>query len=290
MSNVDHQPLVSVIMNCYNGEKYISKAVNSVLSQKYENWELVFWDDQSSDKSKDVFLRFADKRLRYFLSSERANLSSSRILAIDKSKGDIITFLDVDDYWDSCYLNTQVGIFTDESITFSCGNFFVVQVDSKKRIYRNKLPQGRVTNELLSDYSVGLLTLAIRRSSYYQSGGFSEKYHIIGDFDLVMRLSLKGNMMSFSKPLAYCLKHDENESFLKVDQHIEELEEWYFYNNNNFDKKSVELFYISIEYKKILREINNNKKTLYLIRRIMKHKNFKNIAKLFIKLLISKNK
>ena len=66
----NHHSLVSVIMNCYNGEKYISKAVNSVLSQTYENWELVFWDDQSSDKSKDVFLSFADKRLRYFFSSE----------------------------------------------------------------------------------------------------------------------------------------------------------------------------------------------------------------------------
>ena len=289
MSNADYQPLVSVIMNCYNGEKYLDKAVNSVLSQTYENWELVFWDDQSNDKSKDIFMRFTDKRLRYFLSSERSNLSSSRVFAIDKSKGDIITFLDVDDYWDSYYLSTQVDIFSDDSITFSCGNFFVIQGDSNKRIYRNKLPQGEVTNNLLVDYSVGLLTLAVRRFSYYQSGGFSKKYHIIGDFDLVMRLSLQGNMGSFQDPLACLLKHDQNESVIKVDQHIEELEDWYFYNYNNFDKKSIEVFYASIDYKKILREINNKKKSLYLIKRIIKHKNIKNIVKLFIKLVTSKN-
>ena len=44
-----NQPLVSILMNCYNGEKYLAQAIDSVLAQTYSNWELIFWDNQSSD-------------------------------------------------------------------------------------------------------------------------------------------------------------------------------------------------------------------------------------------------
>ena len=48
-------PLGSVIMNCYNGENFLREAVNSVLAQSYENWELIFWDNQSSDNRAEIF-------------------------------------------------------------------------------------------------------------------------------------------------------------------------------------------------------------------------------------------
>ena len=51
---VGDKPLVSVIMNCYNGEEFLSEAINSVLAQTYDNWELIFWDNLSSDKSKEI--------------------------------------------------------------------------------------------------------------------------------------------------------------------------------------------------------------------------------------------
>ena len=47
----ESQPLVSVIMNCYNGEKYLRQAIESVFAQTYRNWEIIFWDNQSADKS-----------------------------------------------------------------------------------------------------------------------------------------------------------------------------------------------------------------------------------------------
>ena len=48
------QPLVSIIMNCYNGEAYLAESIKSVLSQTYENWELIIWDNLSTDKSKKL--------------------------------------------------------------------------------------------------------------------------------------------------------------------------------------------------------------------------------------------
>ena len=60
------QPLITVLMNCYNGERYLTKAVDSIISQTYTNWELIFWDNQSSDSSASLFLEFDDPRLNYF--------------------------------------------------------------------------------------------------------------------------------------------------------------------------------------------------------------------------------
>ena len=58
--------LVSVIMNCFNGEQYLSQAVKSVLDQDYDNFEVIFWDNQSTDNSASIFKSFNDKRLKYF--------------------------------------------------------------------------------------------------------------------------------------------------------------------------------------------------------------------------------
>ena len=62
MSNqFNNQPLVSVIMNCYNGEAYLYESIKSVLSQTYANWELIFWDNRSDDKSAEIFKSYNDK-------------------------------------------------------------------------------------------------------------------------------------------------------------------------------------------------------------------------------------
>ena len=60
-------PLVSIIVNCFNGEKYLKRALQSILNQTYKNWEVVFWDNCSSDDSKKIFLEFQDSRFKYFI-------------------------------------------------------------------------------------------------------------------------------------------------------------------------------------------------------------------------------
>ena len=54
--------LVSIIMNCYNGEKYLYDSIKSVINQKYKNWELIFWDNKSTDNSAKIFKSFKDSR------------------------------------------------------------------------------------------------------------------------------------------------------------------------------------------------------------------------------------
>ena len=54
------EPKVSILMNCYNGEEYLREAINSVIAQTYENWDLIFWDNRSTDNSAQIFQEFKD--------------------------------------------------------------------------------------------------------------------------------------------------------------------------------------------------------------------------------------
>ena len=78
-------------MNCYNGEKYLRKSIKSILKQSYNNWELIFFDNKSSDKSKKIFSEFTDKRFKYFYSNKYLKLYKARNAAIKKAK--VILFL-----------------------------------------------------------------------------------------------------------------------------------------------------------------------------------------------------
>jgi len=91
------EPLVSILMNCYNGEKFLREAIESVLAQTYNNWELIFWDNQSTDQSAEIFNSFGDKRLKYFYASKHTKLYEARNYAFEKaslvSRGVILNFL-----------------------------------------------------------------------------------------------------------------------------------------------------------------------------------------------------
>ena len=96
----NNQPLVSIIMNCYNGEVYLKKSIESVLSQTYENWELIFWDNKSEDKSAKIFKSYNEKRFKYYYASQHTILYEARNEAIKRSSGEFIAFLDTDDFWE----------------------------------------------------------------------------------------------------------------------------------------------------------------------------------------------
>jgi glycosyltransferase involved in cell wall biosynthesis len=280
-------------VNCFNGEKYLCEAIDSVIAQKYKNWELIFWDNLSIDSSAEIFNKYNDKRLKYFLADKHTNLSEARALAIEKSQGELITFLDVDDYWKDAILETQVALYKDDDVIFSCGNFYILTEHSKKtRVFkRGKIPSGYVLNNLLINYSVGLVTLAVRRSAYLRVGGFSSDYHIIGDFDLVLRLAINGKMGSFQEPLAFARKDGNNESLLKVDLYIQELKMWYKTNGDSFkntNMKAINAFYSSISYKEYVDYINNDSFSFTLLVSALKRQSFKNILKIIIKFFIKK--
>ena len=104
------EPLVSVIMNCYNGEEYLRDAINSVINQTYKNWEIILWDNQSTDRSAEIYNSYKDSRLKYYLSSTHTQLYEARVKAVEKTNGEYLAFLDIDDWWLPLKLEQQVPL------------------------------------------------------------------------------------------------------------------------------------------------------------------------------------
>ena len=89
---------ISVIVNCHNGEKFLNKCISSILNQKYQNFEIIFYDNFSSDNSKNIVKKFKDRRIKYFFTDKKLSLYEARNRAVKLSIGEIIAFLDVDDW------------------------------------------------------------------------------------------------------------------------------------------------------------------------------------------------
>jgi len=264
---------VSVIINCFNGEKHLNKCIQSVIDQTYIDWEIIFWDNQSTDNSKNIINFFNDKRIKYYYASTHESLYSARNFAIEKASGKFIAFLDTDDFWLPLKLETQVKIFADDSVGVVCSNYHVLdELNNRNYVQYKKRSTNIKTNDLLKNYNVGLLTLIIRKSFLLklERPYFNYKYNIIGDFELVMKLSIICNIKYLNEPVAYYRKHSANISFLQKDRLSIEFNDWInsdfshtnfssFKNYNNI--KSMIYYYESLSFirkNNILNVFNKN--------------------------------
>ncbi|WP_299807114.1 glycosyltransferase family 2 protein [uncultured Shewanella sp.] len=115
------KPLVSIIMPSYNSEKTISQSIDSVLSQNYENWELLITDDNSNDKTISIVNTYIekDKRIRLFINAKNLGAGGSRNRSIKEAKGKYIAFLDSDDIWFSNKLDAQIEHMLRHNVALS---------------------------------------------------------------------------------------------------------------------------------------------------------------------------
>lgn len=245
-------PLVSVIMNNYNGSKFLKKSINSLLDQTYKNWELIFWDNCSTDESKKIVRNFDDKRIKFFTSKKYYPLYKSRNLAIAKAKGKYVCFLDTDDLWRKNKINLQVQKIEKFNGSIIYSNFIIKNIKNKKTYLRKKspLPEGHITQKLFDDYFVGILTLMIKRSLFLKYR-FGNKFEIIGDFDLVIRLSQKFKFYCIQDALSVYVLHGENYSIKFLKKEIDEMQKWIKTNCNKL-KKDYSFFNLKFYYYKLI--------------------------------------
>ncbi len=216
-------------MNCFNGEQFLREAIDSVVAQTYENWEIIFWDNQSSDGSAQIVTRYADSRIKYFRAPTHTSLYEARNYAIAKSAGDLIAFLDVDDWWAPTKLEYQVPLFEDRSVGLASGNYWIEHTlrGSRFKAHNRAIPSGSVLDDLLRSYFVCMVTLVVRRSAFDGlEYGCDPRFSIIGDFDLVVRLASRWKLGFVQEPIAHYRLHGGNLSRVLRGRYIEEVEMW----------------------------------------------------------------
>ena len=256
-------PLLSVIINCFNGEKYLSECLKSILLQTYENYEVIFWDNKSSDNSKNIFLEIKDKRFKYFTDDNHVSLHSARNKALNFVKGKYISFLDVDDKFFPEKLKLQVEIMqSNPKIGFCYSGFKFLSEKSgeMKSAYDNKnLKSGYITSDLLKNYNVGLLTLMLNKKILDSNNiKFDGRFNIIGDLDLVLRLSKVSLGVPIRSDLAICRKHTNNLSN-RVNLFVKERKIWYeeMLSLKLFNYKELIPFVEETKYMELRNEIKN---------------------------------
>lgn len=243
-------PRVSIIMNCYNGEKFLNQALDSIIKQTYVNWEVIFWDVSISDKSKTILENYHEKRFKYFNSGVKKNLYHSRNEAIEVSNGEIICFLDCDDWWHPQKLEKQIKLFKDESISMVYSNYieFYQKKNKIKKISKSKIFSGYIQSKIIHNYHIGILTTLIRKQVFKKLGGYNNFFHICGDFEFNIRMSENHRIIGLKEHLAYYRIHNENIS-KDFDKEIVELDYCY----EIFKKKKLknfEKFQNFLEYRK----------------------------------------
>jgi glycosyltransferase involved in cell wall biosynthesis len=271
--------LVSVIVNCHNGEKYLRKCISSIINQEYKNLEIIFYDNFSSDNSKNIIFEFNDKRIKYFFSDKKLSLYHARNNAIKNSSGEIIAFLDVDDWWASNYLSSRAKVFSDFSYDYFYSNryTFFEKNNKFKKFKKFNLPNGKIYNFLAQDYFITMSGLMIRKKTFENVGYFNKKFNVIGDFDLVMKISKKFNAHPVDDPLVIYRYHQNNFSKLNIKMHFDEFNEWFKTQSelkDNFFLKNIWYFkknLLSLEIKHLL---INKSKNFYLLFKIFQYPDY----------------
>ena len=285
-------PKVSIIMNCFNGEKYLSEAIESVINQTYTDWELIFWDNCSTDGSAKVFKSYSDDRLKYFLSDEHTTLGQARANAWQCVTGDYVAILDVDDLWMPKKLEYQMPLFDDSEVGLVISDTYWLKGKKQKRLYANGYPsEGYVFSDLLINYFVSLQTLVCRKTFVDQldTPSFDSEFSMIADFDLVMRLSRISKLALAKEPLAKWRIHGNNLTCSLSDKFYIEKCAWikkYEQVNAFFDgcNEAVTRFKYIVERSEIIRLVESGKKKMAFL--ILKKRGLVNVRSCVIMFFI----
>lgn len=198
-------PTVSVIINCFNESEFVGEAIDSVFAQTFQDWEIVFWDNASSDGSGDIAAGYGNK-VRCFRSDEMVQLGTARKLAFEQTRGEYVAILDADDVWLPEKLESQVDLFqnnSDVGMVYCDVTYFDDQGDSERLFQLVDPHRGDIFEHLISQNFMFSSAMIFRRSALDELGcAFDDSYARAQDYDLTLRLAYDFQVDYVNKPLA----------------------------------------------------------------------------------------
>ncbi len=256
-------PKISIILPVYNGEKYLEKAIDSIIYQSYKNWELIIINDGSTDKTEQIIYKYANNRIKYHKNKTNLGLIATLNKAIDLCTGEYIARMDADDISDNKRLKKQVDFLDNHPDVSLCGtNATLIDGDENKK--------GNIINFSSNDYlQINLLFTVpfvhpsvMIRSSLLKELKYREEYKHIEDFDLWCRIAVKSKLHNLPQKLLKYRWHTANISIINYEEQEilkKEILKRQLKSILDLNCTDDELFLHQISFAK--KEINDNKFT-----------------------------
>ncbi len=188
LTDVGSRPLVSIVMPTWNRAQSISLAIDSVIAQKYENWELNVIDDGGDDNTSDVVESYQDSRIKY-IKIERNGVSGARNRGLWEAKGKFIAYLDSDNSWRTSYLEFMVAFMETKNLdTAYCAS----QSEKDGHTYYRACEFD--WEALLQGNYIDLNVFMHRAALVESHGGFDETLKRMVDWDLILRYTKTGKV------------------------------------------------------------------------------------------------
>lgn len=226
-------PLISIIVPVYNVEPYIRKCLDSILSQTYTNWEAILVDDGSTDGSGAICDEYAKKDSRFVVvHKQNEGVAKARITAFEHSRGQLITFIDADDYVDNCYVSYLYENMINHEVDVSCCQYYRVDKQITKVSKRKNFgyfDKNRIKNVLSTDFlwdrklkksSIPMILWSKMIKREYVRSVLEAGYGLWYGEDMVGVLWLMYNIQSMynsEKPLYYYVFH-EGQTIKRMDR------------------------------------------------------------------------
>ena len=209
-------PLVTVLIPVYNGEKFLSSAIKSILNQTFQDFELLIVDDCSNDNSVKIIESFSNKKINLIRNNKNQGQSATMNRGLKLSKAKYIARLDQDDLSDYQRLEKQVEFFINNKCNILGTWAYSINNDSKITGYiQHPTANNSIQNALGIDCALSHSSVMMKKKDILLLGGYSEKYKIAMDWDLWIRAVKSGLKIDiFNKSKSIIKDKSNNNAYL----------------------------------------------------------------------------
>ena len=196
---------VTILMNCFNAEKYIKSSIQSVLNQTYKNWKLIVWDDASTDKTLKIVKSFKSRKIKIYKNKKNLGLGKSRLLAEKKIKTKYVAILDADDKFTKNKLSILIKYFIkDKSLGLIASDYFLI--DRLGKILKKPLlilDNKNLLKNFCENNYFKHSSIMYNKHIAKKLGGYSKKLKYSQDYDLTIRMMRYSKARYIKQKLAY---------------------------------------------------------------------------------------
>ena len=206
-------------MNCFNGEFFLKESIESVLRSNYDKFELIFFDNCSTDNSIKIAESYKDKRIKIFRNISNVNLGEARKLAVNKSKGELICFLDVDDLICKDSLKKYVEFFNELKYDIIYGGVEYIDANGNSiNKYNPSFNSAIDIGNLLKNFDVNVPSMCFHRNIFSKYNlNFDPKIKCCEEFAIITHAAvLNAKIVSVNTLFSSYRIHDSSLTHLNL--------------------------------------------------------------------------